>query len=52
MQTTESLTDLELLETKSKETKPIYEILFEPKTLLGKNTINLCQKYLQIIKII
>ena len=46
MQTTESLlTDLELLETKSKETKPIYEILFEPKTLLGKNTMNLWSKY-------
>ena len=46
METTESLlTDLELLETKSTETKPIYELLFDPKTLLGKDTINLWSKY-------
>ena len=46
MQTTESLlTDLELLETKSNDTKPIYDLLFEPKTILGKNTINLWSKY-------
>lgn len=46
METTESLlTDLELLETKSSETKPIYELLFDPKTLLGKDTIHLWSKY-------
>ena len=37
--TTSLLTDLELLETKNASIDPIYNILFNPKTELGRNCI-------------
>lgn len=49
--TTSLLTDLELLETKNKTVTPIYYLLFNPKTELGKNSINLwAKKYTNDIK--
>ena len=37
--------DLELLKSQNEENKPIYQLLFNPKTILGKNCINIWSKY-------